>query len=260
MFGMLYCELIKIKRNPILLIGFFAVLISVGYSVFQMHLGNKAGDKMNFELLNYVLVFNNTTLVFPTAFTLFGGYLINREYESDTLKSLLSIPIAIRKIFIAKLIITGVFSMLFGLASFALTISSGYFLLQFDITFELLSLSLKQICGMAFFNYIAISPIIVLSARKRGYYMFGAGLAFLLGLISLFVGKSALTNFFPITAGYRLVDYAASYETSNPIVSLTVYSIIILILVICIYYLPSYDVLQGDRKSSTPHRNKKLYD
>ncbi|MCW0946096.1 ABC transporter permease [Streptococcus anginosus] len=242
-YRMLHCEFIKIRRNPILLVGFFAVLISVGYSVFQMYLGYNAGEEMSFEILNYVLVFNNTTLVFPATFTLFGGYLINREYEADTMKSLLTVPISLRKIFIIKILITGIFSVFFGLISFILVMLSGQFLLHFDITLEQTVFSIKQVCGMALFNYITVSPIIILSTRKRGYYMVGAGISFLLGLISLFVGKSSLTNFFPITAGYKLVDYAAAYETANPLVSIAVYLVIILILAICIHYLPPYDDL-----------------
>ncbi len=71
------------------------------------------------------------------------------------------------------------------------------------------------------------------------------GASFLLGLVSLFVGKSALTNVFPITAGYTLVDYAAGLETASPIVSVAVYAVLMLILAVCIHYLPSYDDLNA---------------
>ncbi len=68
---------------------------------------------------------------------------------------------------------------------------------------------------------------------------------FLLGLVSIFVGKSALTNVFPITAGYTLVDYATDLETASPLVSIEVYAVLILILAVCIHYLPSYDDLNA---------------
>lgn len=245
MIRMIRCEFAKIKRNPVLLIGLVAVLISVGYSVFQMYLGDSADDAMDFDLLNYVLVFNNTTLVFPAAFTLFGGYLVNREYEAETMKSLLAVPVSLQKLFVVKIVVTGIFSLFFGLASFVLVMLSGHFILHFSITAEQTALSLKQVCGMAFFNFLAVAPIIALSVRKRGYYLVGAGVSFLLGLVSLFVGKSALTNVFPITAGYTLVDYAAGLETASPIVSVAVYAVLMLILAVCIHYLPSYDDLNA---------------
>lgn len=245
MLQMLQCEILKIKRNAIILIGLVAVLISAFYSIFQMFLGIRVGEAVNYELLNYVLVFNNTTLVFPAAFALFGGYLINREYDSDTLKSLLSIPVSLRKLFVVKLVITGLFSVLFGLVSFTIVLLAAHFLLHFNIAWEQAFLSLRQVCGMAFFNFLAVTPIIVLFTRKRGHYLIGAGLSFLMGLISLFVGKTSITNIFPITAGYKLVDYAAAYETATPLVSLAVYVGVLIVLIICIYYLPAYDELMS---------------
>ncbi|MFC2716364.1 MAG: ABC transporter permease [Stomatobaculum longum] len=240
MSGMICCEFMKIRRNKVLMVGLIAVLISAGYSAFQMYLGNHSGDTMNFDLLNYVMVFNNTTLVFPAMLTLFGGHLINLEYEADTLKSLLTVPVSMRKILTIKLLVTGFFAVVFGMASFVLAILLGCLLLHFDITGEQVLLSLRQICGMAFWNYIAVSPIIIVSSRRQGYYMFGAGISFLLGLISLFIGKSALTNIFPITAGYRLVHYAAAYEASSPLVSIAVYGVIVLFLILYVFHLPEH--------------------
>lgn len=61
--GLLCCEVTKTKRDNILLAGLAAVLLSVGYSTFQMYLGMSVGERMYFDLLSYVVVFNNTTLV-----------------------------------------------------------------------------------------------------------------------------------------------------------------------------------------------------
>ncbi|MDU6011222.1 MAG: hypothetical protein E6Y86_04165 [Slackia sp.] len=70
-------------------------------------------------------------------------------------------------------------------------------------------------------------------------------MSFLLDLVSLFAGKSALTNVSPITAGYTSTDYAAGLETASPIVSVAVYAVLMLILAVCIHYLPSYDDLNA---------------
>ena len=85
--GLLCCEVTKTKRDNILLAGLAAVLLSVGYSTFQMYLGMSVGERMYFDLLSYVVVFNNTTLVLPATLALAGGHMIDREYGAGTLKS-----------------------------------------------------------------------------------------------------------------------------------------------------------------------------
>ena len=41
------------------------------------------------------------------------------------------------------------------------------------------------------------------------------------------------------------MDYAAGLETASPIVSVAVYAVLMLILAVCIHYLPSYDDLNA---------------
>ena len=96
--GLLCCEVTKTKRDNILLAGLAAVLLSVGYSTFQMYLGMSVGERMYFDLLSYVVVFNNTTLVLPATLALVGGHMIDREYGAGTLKSILTIPVPFQRL------------------------------------------------------------------------------------------------------------------------------------------------------------------
>ena len=218
--GLLCCEVTKTKRDNILLAGLAAVLLSVGYSTFQMYLGMSVGERMYFDLLSYVVVFNNTTLVLPATLALVGGHMIDREYGAGTLKSILTIPVPFQRLLVAKLLAGGLVSLLFGIC-----------------------LACWQICGMSLLCYLAVTPVIVLATRRRGLYTVGAGVAFLLSLTCLFVGSSSVSDVFPITAGYALVGYAAASETAAPLTSLAVFAGVLAITAVLVRHSPSYDSL-----------------
>lgn len=236
---LLRAELLKLRRSATVRTGLFAVFLSVAYSAYQMWLGRSIGEPVRFELLNYVLVFNNTTLVFPATLTLFGGDLIEREYRSDTMKSLRTIPISERKLLETKLLVGLLFAVFFGLMSTFLMFASSLLFLDFPITGAEVGRSLFQVTGMAIFNDLAVMPIVLFSTRKRGGYLIGAGVAFLLGLASLFVGKSPITNFYPITAGYKIVGYEVAHPSGSALISFGVYLALLLCTVLLLRNLPN---------------------
>ena len=41
---------------------------------------------------------NNMTLIFPVCITLISGYIMNREYDNDTMKNILTVPISYKKL------------------------------------------------------------------------------------------------------------------------------------------------------------------
>ena len=257
--GLLCCEVTKTKRDNILLAGLAAVLLSVGYSTFQMYLGMSVGERMYFDLLSYVVVFNNTTLVLPATLALVGGHVIDREYGAGTLKSILTIPVPFQRLLVAKLLAGGLVSLLFGITSFTLTLASGTLLLRLDgVTVDGICLACWQICGMSLLCYLAVTPVIVLATRRRGLYTVGAGVAFLLSLTCLFVGSSSVSDVFPITAGYALVGYAAASETAAPLTSLAVFAGVLAITAALVRHSPSYDSLVATSARGWASRKAKI--
>ena len=113
-----------------------------------------------------------TFFVLPAVIALLGSYMICREEQEDTIKSLRLIPISEAKMTIAKLLITFAFSVLFYLLLFGIT-----FLVEVILHFR--GLSIKMI--LSFFKiylldgigiFFAIAPVIAVVSRiKKGYWL-----------------------------------------------------------------------------------------
>ena len=149
-----------------------------------------------------------TFYVLPAVIALLGSYMVCREEQEDTLKSLRLIPVDEVKLTLSKMVLALVFSILIYLLLFAIT-----FLVEAVLHFEALSIGLVLgnlktyfLDGMGIF--LAISPIIALVARmKRGYW-----LALVLAEIYSFAGLFAsmaepLKTVYPITAVFKLSGY-----------------------------------------------------
>lgn len=149
-----------------------------------------------------------TFFVLPAVIALLGSYMICREEQEDTIKSLRLIPISEAKMTIAKLLITFAFSVLFYLLLFGIT-----FLVEVILHFR--GLSIKMI--LSFFKiylldgigiFFAIAPVIAVVSRiKKGYW-----LALIFTVIYSFAGlftsiSDVLSACYPITATFNISGY-----------------------------------------------------
>ena len=113
-----------------------------------------------------------TFYVLPAVIALLGSYMICREEQEDTLKSLRLIPVDEVKLTLTKMVLALVFSVLIYLLLFAITL-----LIEAVLHFEALSIglvlgNLKTYLLDGIGVFFAISPIIALVARmKKGYWL-----------------------------------------------------------------------------------------
>lgn len=84
------------------------------------------------------------TFVLPAVIALLGSYMICREEDDDTIKSLRLIPVNEAKLTIAKMIVTFAFSILLYLLLFAITFLTEVILHLSDLSVELILSSLKE--------------------------------------------------------------------------------------------------------------------
>ena len=248
MTNLILCEFKKLKHYSILWAGILAVLFSVGYAVFQMALGGRQGASISFSIFYFCVVFNNFALIFPAISVLIGGFLINREYNDNTLKSVLTVPVAMHKLLVAKLITTGIIVMLLSLLSFAATMLSASLLLHTpDITPAATETALIQICGVALMNYLAVMPLIAWFSRKPNQFMAGVGVAFVYGFCGNFAAARSIANFYPITAGFGIVGYQSG-DSFNPVVGCVVLALMVVITAVILSFHPAYDSVSAKPK------------
>lgn len=170
-----------------------------------------------------------TLFVLPAIISLLGSYMICREEQEDTIKSLRLIPINEVKLTAAKMIITFVFSILIYLLLFAIT-----FMVEAILHFS--ALSLEMVLGFlkTFFLegvgvFLAISPIIALISHIKRNYWLALVITEMYSFAGLFMSMSnTLKTFYPVTA---ILGVSGYYETAA---RNRVGSIIILLLCGCL--------------------------
>lgn len=149
-----------------------------------------------------------TFYVLPAVIALIGSYMICREEQEDTLKSLRLIPVNEAKLTFTKMVLALVFSILIYLLLFAIT-----FLIEAVLHFETLSINLvlgnlKTYLLDGIGVYFAISPIIALVARMKKGYWLALVFAEIYSFAGLFASMSnALKVVYPMTAVFNLSGY-----------------------------------------------------
>lgn len=115
------------------------------------------------------ILWNNVTLIFPFLITFFGGFLMNREYSEDTLKSNLIIPVSYRKLIFAKIAVTVFAVTLFVAVSFLCSIVFAV-ILRYPFNLEDVGMAFWKLFVAGITCLIAVMPIIVLFTLKRNLF------------------------------------------------------------------------------------------
>ena len=210
---LLWAERRKLRRSKILWIaGFATVMVALivfaqGQFIFN---GSRYIDGAGWFMSAAQSL--ATFYVLPAVIALLGSYMVCREEQEDTLKSLRIIPVDEVKLTLAKMVLSLVFSVLIYLLLFAIT-----FLIEAILHFDALSVSLilgnlrtYLLDGMGVF--LAISPIIALVARMKKGYWLSLVFAEIYSFAGLFASMAEpLKTVYPITAVFKLSGY---YEAS----------------------------------------------
>lgn len=113
MWNMIYGELAKLRRCQILLVGIVALALCpvVQYGSQLMIEPQYREPDFDFPHLFANVIWGNTQIFLPISLVMIGGWLIDREYTSDTMKNIVTIPVAMPGLLTAKLVVTGMLSL-----------------------------------------------------------------------------------------------------------------------------------------------------
>ena len=185
---MIWAELKKMKRHYLLPLSIGVVVLSSLLALFQLI--GATNSVVGYLPLTDGILWNNLTLTFPFLITFFGGFLMNREYSEDTLKSNLIIPVPYKKLVFAKIAVTGFAVILFIIASFLCSIVFAVILGY--------PLEMKEV-GMAFGKLFV--------TLKRNLFLAGTCGAFVYGFCGIFVADTHFTSWYPTTSGLTIINY-----------------------------------------------------
>lgn len=223
---LLWAEKQKLRHSKIIWITVFAVIMvavivfAQGQFVFN---GSRYVDGAGwFMTASQSLA---TFCVLPAVIALLGSYMICREEQEDTMKSLQLIPVNETKLTAAKMIVSLIFSILIYLLLFIITFSVEAILHFQSLSIGLVLGFLKTYLLDGLGIFLAISPIIALVAKMKKGYWLALVFAEIYSFAGLFASMSAtLKALYPITAVFNISGY---YET----VTLNwIYSVFVLLL------------------------------
>lgn len=221
---LLWAECQKLRRSPFVWIAVFAAVMAA-VIVFLSGLTDNEGVRDIDSIGWYMAVAQPlaTIFVLPAVIALLGSYIICREEQEDTLKSLQLIPVNEAKLTLAKMILTLICSMLLYLLLFAITFLTEAALHLSELSAGLVAGFLKAYILDGLCVFLAISPVIVwVSRRKKGYWLsllFTAVYSF----GGLFTSMSdTLKALYPITAVFTVSGY---YDASGSQVMLSCVSL-----------------------------------
>ena len=227
---LLWAEYQKLRRSNIVLLTIFATVM---VAIFVFIGGKTVSHGVSYidEAGWYMTTAQPwaTLFVLPAIIALMGSYMICREEQDGTIKSLLLIPVNETKLTAAKMIVTFSFSIFIYLLLFVIT-----FLTEAVLHFSVLSPRMVFYFLRAYFLegigvFCAISPIITLVSYRKKSYWLALVLTEMFSFAGLFMSMSnTLKTFYPITAIFGLSGY---YET--PLKN-RIGSTLILLLCICL--------------------------
>lgn len=199
----------KMKRYHILLVGMIGMVIAPLLSLLTQSVATDEGRLSDFDFTSLInsSVWNNATIFMPIIFTLIGGYLINREYTDDTLKSVLTVPVSFRKLLTGKLLAVALLTILLGIYSFAVTVLAGLITGLNGLSLSVVLQGAGQMILLSLCTYIVVLPIITICGRKQGSFMGGAIVAFILGYCSMLFKSGILRNIYPFLATFTVIRF-----------------------------------------------------
>lgn len=217
MYKILKTEFMKLKRYSVVWIGVATTAAVVGMSWFIIW-GDSTAE-YTFPQYAGNVIWNNFSLMFPAAITLIAGYIIERERTDDTLKNLLALPVSFRSLLACKLILVALLAVFFAVLQFGLTLLTLLAGALPGLTPAAALLALGQMIGMNLCVYIAVLPIIILTAQRPGSYMAGVGFAFFYGVAGVFASGHGLTGVYPIAAGLNLIHHPDVQPTPRDVLT-----------------------------------------
>jgi ABC-2 type transport system permease protein/bacitracin transport system permease protein len=188
--------------------------------------------------------------------------MISREYEDDTLKNLLTIPLSFPRLMTGKLTTLGILALLLGLYDALITLLIGLVCCKENLTLSAVLSGGLQMTAMALFTCIGELPLIAVCGRKRGAFRGGALAAFLLGYFAIFLKSPVLRDLYPLSAGLSIIqfrgdgfvsDTTGSYgSTQNSFTGIGV-MLAMIILTALIIHIPGNEIIAAAYTKKNSH-------
>lgn len=210
MADIVYCELIKLRRSKIILIGtlgslivpFLVVINDIRICFSDPSITLSLGGIYEDTIMFIMLLFG------PLVMAVVATYLVSREYTEKTLKTIFAVPIGRRRFMAGKFITLFILVVLFMVLScLNIVVIAAFCNLFMDVS-EVSILSviyiLVQMIKGGILLFATISPFVYLSLRAKGTLAPFIAIA-AVSLLNVVLSGSQIAGFYPWTAAYLLL-------------------------------------------------------
>lgn len=206
---LLWAERLKLRRSRIIWISAFSAVM-VLFIVFMqgqyLYYGRRYIDISEWYMTAVQSL--GSIYVFPAVIALAGSWMMCREEQDDTLKSLLLVPVQIPDLIRAKLVVSAIFSVIIYVFMFAAALAVEAVLhfsaLDYKMVFKFFKIYLLEGIGI----FLAVSPVIAIVYRLNKSYWLSLIFAELYSFLALFLGMNGILRFvYPITAAFCVAGY-----------------------------------------------------
>lgn len=166
MVSLLFTELLKLKRSSMFLISILGATVAPFVVVVATYVNEPS---TLFKELFYNVNLYTVLIIGVPLYGVVTSYLFNREYMENTLKNILTIPVARISFIISKMLLLFMWIMMLTVVAWGITLVLGL-LTQFDgLSTSLLIESLKQFSVGGVLLFILSTPIILVTLVMKNY-------------------------------------------------------------------------------------------
>lgn len=211
---LLWAELRKLRRSNIIFFMFF-VTVLLALIVFISGKTTVYDEQFTIGTAGWYMTMGQvwaTMVVIPALIALLGSYMICREDQDDTMKSLRLVPVNEAKLTAAKMTVTFGFSILIYLLLFIITFLTEAALHFSELSAGIMLRFLKMYLLEGVGAFLAVSPMIAIAPYLKKSYWLAFVLAEIYSFAGMFMSMSDISKtFYPITAIFGVSGY---YDTA----------------------------------------------
>lgn len=239
MVNLLYTELLKLRRSYMFIISLIGAFVApfLDYIMYYQYKKEKSVNVSINEFADQTNMFV-MILIGTMLYGLIATYLFNREYEEDTLKNLLTIPVNRTKLVFSKMILLFGWIEILSIFAVVLTIIFSFLGGFKGITIEnILSIVKDFILGGAI-SFLLTMPVILITLLFKNYVP-SIVFTIFVTIGSVIILNSEKVVFYPWGSAYMLVTSKVSLEELTKAAETSIYTPLIVILLTFIVSLIS---------------------
>ncbi len=242
MISLIQTEFSKLKRQKtIFTITGVILLFWAGMTFWAYHVPQESFEDLYMKYGSYI------AMLLPFLLGLLFIKIYHVEYQNDTLKELLQIPVSMSQLFFSKILFLFLAAVIIMLANCVLIAASAVICGVTDIDIYQIGMLIKLFLLIALTMPFTIFPVFLVTVLASGNTIFPSTVCFIYSLAGL-IGVSQLAGIHPISSLLNILfDNQVSTIVSDETTLMYIADIALFVLITVVFVKLFYGIKRGDR-------------